>query len=80
MIECEICRTFHAVSLDEHTSDSMVVLGAAPRALPGCGACAGERSICDSDRLVSSLPLFSLPTSGFAHVIIEIKGAVILAF
>jgi hypothetical protein len=45
MIECEICHTFHVASLDEHTSDSMVVLGAAHRALPGCGACVGERSI-----------------------------------
>jgi hypothetical protein len=74
MIECEICHTFHVASLDEHTSDSMVVLGAAHRALPGCGACVGERLICDSDELFSSLPLFSLPTSGFAHAIIEIKG------
>ena len=74
MIECEICRTFHAAFLGEHTSDSMVVLGAAHRALPSYGACVGERSICDSDGLFSSLPLFSLPTSGFAHAIIEIKG------
>lgn len=65
MIECEICRIFNAASLGEHTSNFMVVLGAAHRAFPGYETCVGERSIVRLKQTIFLSYSFLSPHLGF---------------